>query len=169
MVTFTIGGRLVDDRPIPRTAVCPKCGLWVTDSYWHTASFRCYAAARRYRSMLDPARRQPGKFTASWTGCVGRRLRQGVSTATGSVTCSPGTSRPGDRVGCRNRRLTRQANQRDNVIIRRRSDCNKSCWDHRSLAGRAMAHLNAGPKKCCRARGGHLPIERRAARSARSA
>ena len=31
-----------------------------------------------------------------------------------------------------------------------------------------MAHLNAGPKRCHRARGGHLPAERRAACSATS-
>jgi len=29
-----------------------------------------------------------------------------------------------------------------------RSDCSKLCMARSSLAGRAMAHLNAGPKRC---------------------
>ena len=34
-MTFTISGRLVRWPSYPRTAVCLKCDLWVTDSYWH--------------------------------------------------------------------------------------------------------------------------------------
>ena len=101
----------------PQFALNVACGLPTAIGKQH--GFAAMQQHVGYRSVADPARRQPGKFMASWTGCVGRRLRQGFSTATGSVACSPGTSRPADRVGCRNRRLTRQANQRDNVIIRR--------------------------------------------------
>jgi hypothetical protein len=33
-MTFTISGRLVRWPSYPRTAVCLKCDLWATDSYW---------------------------------------------------------------------------------------------------------------------------------------
>ena len=53
-MTFTISGRLVRWPSYPRTAVCLKCDLWVTDSYWQTAWFRCYAAARRLSEHGGP-------------------------------------------------------------------------------------------------------------------
>jgi hypothetical protein len=52
-MTFTISGRLVRWPSYPRTAVCPKCDLWVTDSYWQfsdalrqSSDVRCWGMNR---------------------------------------------------------------------------------------------------------------------------
>ena len=52
-MTFTISGRLVRWPSYPRTAVCLKCDLWVTDSYWQfsealrqSSDVRCWGMNR---------------------------------------------------------------------------------------------------------------------------